>query len=225
MGRHPQGLLTRKGLLNDLLAEVGMSRKELAEAIEVSVRTIHNVEHGRKRVNGDVLARIVQVINETYSRRYPADGPLGLTSDFFVDVDGERVANCYVSTIAMGSPRLLFLGDAPIADSSIRYDMPGANAGLAFGGTFHGLELFDFYETLGASLKVKGIQNMELLTHPGRQCVTVKNETILGHHESPHTYMLTSYTELAVHDGRLVSSRATYDSAALAAFLNDGISP
>ncbi|MCG6154617.1 helix-turn-helix domain-containing protein [Rubinisphaera margarita] len=225
MGRPPQGILTRKGLLNDLLAEVGLSRKELADAVEVSVRTIHNVEHGRKRVNGDVLARIAQVINRAYSQRYPGDRPLGLTSDFFVAADGERVANCYVSSIGTGSPRLLFLGDAPIADPSIRYDMPGSDAGLTFAGSFHGLDIFDFYESLGSSLKIEAIQSVELLTHSARQCVTVKNETILGHHESPHTYLLTSYTELAVRDGRLVSSRAIYDSAELAAFLKNGISP
>jgi len=224
MGRRASGVLTIPGYLTSHLDDLDLSRKDLAELVGVTVRTIHNIEHGCKRVDRRVIRRLAAALNERSQLLYPeADSP-ALTADHFTDAP-ESVVTVLLQSIALNRADMLFTGDTPIASSELHWHSPGNSDRIAFAGRYSRLEVCEMYSRLHAASRHVAIDGVRILADRTNTQVTVRAMCRFAHPDSKELLTFPAYLEIELTQGRLGQITSTYDTELLSTFLDSGEDP
>ncbi len=217
-----RGVYTISGQLTHYLDELDLSRKDLADELGVNVRTIHNIEHGRKRVDRLLLNRVADVLNQLAKRHRQI--PLSLTADHFVR-DPDANVNVLLQTIAENDPTNLFVGDSPIAASDLLWRAPGRSLGIPFAGEYSGHSVRELYRRLHQTFGVVGLTGVRILRDHKNEYVTVRTSAIFRHLESGNLCDINAYLHIALRRSQIQALDSNYDLERLAEFLKSGVPP
>lgn len=218
------GVLTIAGHLTHYLDDLDLSRKDLAEMLGVSVRTVHNIEHGRKRVDRQILSQLANILNE-HSQQYRRRGAaLSLTEDHFIS-DPEAAANVFLHSIITNDCTPLFIGEEPVASANLRWIAPGKEESVPFAGDYQGWEIASLLERLHTSVDYGGIDGVKILRDLDNSIVIVRSISLFRHPVTQNELRFKAYVEIDVTGNQLGVIDSTYDSGLLAEFLRSGVAP
>ena len=134
------GMKTIPGILTHYLEELQLSRHEVSQLLGVTVRTIHNIEHGRKPVARETLERLSDVLNVQLQRLNRQSHAVSLTADHFCCTP-ESMVQVFLRSIVLNRPDLLFVGNDPIACRDFRWIAPGRSSRIPFAGAYSGMDI------------------------------------------------------------------------------------
>ena len=191
--------------------------------LNVSVRTIHNIEHGRKRVDRRVLEQLAAVLNQT-SQEYRRHEPLSITANHFVR-DPESAANVFLHSIVTNDCTPLFVGENPVAGPELRWIAPGDERFVAFAGDYHRWEIGTLLLRLHTTVDYGGINDVKILRDRDNSIVTVRAISLFRHPNTQSELRFKAYVDIDITGNQLGVIDSTYDSRLLAEFLQSGIAP
>jgi transcriptional regulator with XRE-family HTH domain len=216
-------VLTIPGVLTHYPDELDLTRTDLAGRLGVSVRTIHNIEHGRKRVDRRLLERLATVLNE-FARESPQQSIQFLSADNFV-VDPESRLSVMLQTIAMNDCSQLFIGDRPIASADLRWSAPGDPLRLPFAGTFARTEIAKLYDRLHDSVDLLSLKNVRVLKDRTNLLVSVRFDAEFRHPVTGAGMDFRAYIHTEMKGMQIQSVESTYNIDRLAEFIQSGNVP
>ena len=217
------GFDTIPGHLTHYLDELDLSRKDLSEMLGVSVRTIHNIEYGRKRANRDVLDKLATVLNQ-FSAQHRHLPTQTLTADHFID-HPESIADVFLQSILLNDCSQLFIGENPIASSEFHWEAPGKDVAIPFAGDYSGWDAQVLLDRLHATVDHVGLEDVRFVQDRMNEEICVQATSLFRHTESQQVLRFDAYVDIDLVTKRLGKIKSTYDSQLLAEFLQSGISP
>jgi len=223
MPRKPVGVFAAPGQLTRYLDQLDLSRKDLSEMLEVSVRTVHNIEHGRHRVDRRLLKRVADVLNRV-AREGNFSVSLALTEDNFVR-DPDAAANVFLRSILINDCRMLFAGETSIAVPDLRWCAAGQQDAIPFAGQYQGKKVFQLIENLHSSVKLDGIEGVEFLRNAADTMVVVRAICSFKQRESEAVFRFKSFSELHLKGGQLTFVDTVYNETLMKEFLLSGAAP
>ncbi|MEW4530689.1 helix-turn-helix transcriptional regulator [Maioricimonas sp. JC845] len=221
MSGQQTGVLTRRGALTWYLDDLDLTRTELAAQVGVSVRTIHNIEHGRTRVSRQVLERVARALNERAALLYPADQPRGLTAAHFADTH-EAAARLFLESVATNRPDILFTGDDPAASSEVFWAISGQPERIAFAGDYRGFDLGRAIERIHRTIHIEAIEDCRILQDRKSSRITLRCVLATRHPESGVIASFGGYSEIHFANRQITRVESMYDTASFAEFLATG---
>jgi transcriptional regulator with XRE-family HTH domain len=217
------GVHTNPGHLTYFLEDFGLTRKELASRVQVTVRTIHNIEHGRKPVDPQLVARVADVLND-HARRIGMIEPPQLTADHFIR-SPEASTSVFLQTILNNEPESLFVGDSPIAGDHFHWLAPGCPQQIPFAGEYAGRAARVLIRTLHQSVGAVDLEDVRTMKHLPTSTIVVAAVAKFQHPLSRETLRFKAYLEVESQNGKLGQVSSTYDTALLSSFLRTGCAP
>jgi transcriptional regulator with XRE-family HTH domain len=223
MARQVSGVLTVPGILTLHLDQLDMSRKELAQCLGVSVRTIHNIEHGRKRVNPRVLHQLAELLNQLWQEMYAAAEPLELTADHF-SADPQAIVNMCMQAIFLNRPDIL-LSEHALVDPALRWHTVGNSDQIPFAGSYDYSSFHQQLDLFHQSIDLTEFDDMHFYLDRTASRVVLIAIAKIRHPSSKESLMVKSFIEFDVRGCKLRSLEAVIDTALVAEFLQSGVAP
>lgn len=215
MGRSATGVLTRPGILTQMLLDLDLQRSELAELLQVSVRTIHNIEYGRKPVNREVLDRLAVIVSQRWSQKYGSDQPKVLTADSFI-TEPDSVAAALLQYLGVRESDVLLVGEN-VAASTV--SQPGTSGGKS---------PVDFGEVLSRmhqGFELSEMKEVQMLRDPNEQVVIVSSVMTAIHPRNRRELDFKAFLEIRMDGNQIISLESVYDTQLLATFMRTGQIP
>ncbi len=217
------GVRTIPGHLTHYLEEVDLSRKELAELLNVSVRTVHNIEHGRKPVDPKLLKTLADGLNQR-ARELRRPDYSDVTADHFVNDPG-ATANVFLHTILTQDCAPLFRGDHPIGSADLRWIAPGDPRVIPYAGDYVGWDIQSLLDRLHSSVELMGVDQVKILKDEANSIVVIRSVSRFRHLDSGDILYHKAYVDMEMQGNRVQTIDSTYDAAALSEFLLSGVAP
>lgn len=223
MARTAAGVVPIAGFLTSYLDDLDLSRKELAQVLGVSVRTIHNIEHGRKRVDPAILARLASALNDRSQSLYPAAEPLALTKDHFI-VAPTSIVNVAMQAITLNRPDFLLHEQAQV-DPALRWWINGNPDRLPWTGLFDLTSLGGQIAEFHRCFEYMGVEDTRIYLSPRHYAAVVRTKANIRHPHTGAQMKYTSFIEFDMTGSKLRSMDATFDSELVTTFLESGRAP
>ncbi len=223
MGRHTTGVHTVAGRLSFFLDDLDLTRRELADAVGVDVRTIHNIEHARKRVNRRTIATLAEVLNRFSAYRYPAAPPLLLNEHHFID-HPNSIVDVAMQSITSNRPDFL-VNENPLIDPSLRWWINGDPERLGWTGLFDLSSLGGQIEEFYRCFEYLGVEGLRKFFAPREDLIVMRTDSNIRHPDTGVTLKYTSFIEFKMNRGLLQSMDATFNSELVTTFLESGHLP
>lgn len=223
MPKKPTGVVASPGQLTHYLEELDLSRKELSGMLGVSVRTVHNIEYGRCRVDRGLLRRVAETLNRI-ARERTNPSSLALTEHNFIREPGS-VADVFLRSILVNDCSMLFAGESPIASPDMRWIAAGDQDSIPFAGEYEGTGAFCLIDNLHASIRLDGLEGVEFLRNPTATMVIVRANCNFRHRGSDRVLRFKSFSEIHLKGGHLHLVDTVYDATLMKEFLLSGAPP
>lgn len=217
------GFNTIPGHLTHYLDELDLSRNELAEMVGVSVRTIYNIEYGRKRADRELLDKVAASLNHL-AALHPHLSTLMLTADHFIE-HPESITNVFLQSILLNDCSQLFIGEKPVASAEFRWIAPGKDVAIPFAGDYSGWDTQLLLEKLHATVDHAGLEDVSIRQDRTNGELCVQATSLFRHRESRQVFRFEAFVDIDLVNSRLGRINSTYDSHLLAEFLQSGTPP
>lgn len=224
MVRSVEAVRTVPGVLTYHLDQLDFRREELARRAKVSVRTIHNIEHGRKRVSTTVLETVANILSQCWREQYPAAEAPFLSADCF-STDPMAIGKTFLTALALGRPELLVNDDHSVLARDAVWNTPGDPGILSFAGTYGPTEMQHVFEQVGKVFLSLDFTSPKILTDSSRQIFMVRTIVKATHPHSRQSYDFLAYMEMDMREAEITRVQGIYDDARLSEFCLSGGTP
>lgn len=217
------GVETIPGHLTYFLSELGLTRKAVADELGVSVRTIHNIEHGRKAVDPQMLDQLANLLSR-HAREQRFIRFRQLTGQNFIQSPTASVS-VFLQTIITNQAELLFLGDSPIAGNDFQWLAPGDTQLIPFAGEYRGHAAQTLIEDLHQAVGAVRLNQVRIMSDPISSTVVVGAIASFEHPFSGQVLDFKAFLDVNVDGAKLGRVESTYDTGLLSYFLQTGAPP
>lgn len=223
MPRRSTGVGTIPGVLTTFLEELDLTRREVADRLRVSVRTLHNVEYGRKRVDPRLLERLAALLNAASAAKYPTAPPLGLTADRFI-ASPEATTSLALQAIVENRPEILLSEHVPL-DPSLLWRTTGDPDRIPFAGDYDLASFASHIDLCHRTMGLVGIDDVRTYQDRTNETVLFTFTASLSHHDTTALTETRVCLEFRLEENRLCRMDAMLDTELFAEFLASGRDP
>ncbi|MCA9194915.1 MAG: helix-turn-helix transcriptional regulator [Planctomycetales bacterium] len=223
MSTSKKSMHTIPGMLTSQLQDLDLSRKELASMLGVSVRTIHNIEYGRKRVAVGVLKRLANILNQRSAMLYSGAEPLALTEHHFA-VDPMSAVNVAMQAIVLNRADLLSRDHAQVVPN-LRWWINGNPDRLAWSGLYDLKSLGRQIDCFHNCFQLLGVDEPRMYITPRHHSVVLRTVSHVAHLGTQAATKFESYIEFDVTGAKLRSLDSTFDTSYVTTFYETGVVP